>query len=135
MKLKTHPKFGQATLALSLLVASTITQAEVTTMACTSFDATHTLARLFLKNALLTLQERLGQYSEAGVCDQITIPDKSHMVKMEKGQADLDQWLIETNALAANFERPPITEKFFFVSITLAEGEEVYSLESTRFIE
>ncbi len=103
-------------------------------MACKSFDATHTLARLYLKNALLTLQERVSQYNEAGVCEQISVPDKTHMVKMEKGQDDLNQWLEETNALAASFKRPPITEKFFFVSITLPEGGEVYSLESTRFI-
>ncbi len=120
--------------SMSLLLVFSVAQAEVNTMACKSFDTTHTFARLYIKNAMLKLQALLSEHTQSGNCAHISIPDKSHMIKMRRGQEDLDRWLEETNALAANFKRPPITERFFFVSITLPDGSEVYSLESTRFI-
>ena len=105
------------------------------TVACKDYEKTYALAKLYIRSAMFQLMELLNDYNESGDCSTIIIPDKSHMVKLERGQEELSKWLEQTNILAANMGRPPIEETFFIVSITMPEGNVVYSLESTRFLD
>ena len=128
----------KATFILTFLVMLLVlpsAHAEVKTLACKSYETTHELARLYIKNILVRLLELVEEHEESGECSQIVLADKSDMVKMEEGVNDLALWVEEANIVGANFGRPPLEDQFFFVTISQPEGNVVYSLESTRFIQ